>query len=173
MPLDVATASSTMMTPIGELLISACAEGLSSIRFEGTWTRLMSPIESTDESADERAIAILRLALAELGAYFDGTLHSFSVPCFLQGTSFQKSVWTALQNIPYGQVTSYQGIADRVRNRKAVRAVGAANGQNPVPIVIPCHRVIGSDGSLTGFGGGIERKQWLLEHEGALPRCLV
>ncbi len=157
------------MTPIGELLISACAEGLSGIRFEGTWTRSMSPIESTDE----RAIAILRLALAELGAYFDGTLHSFSIPCFLQGTSFQKSVWTALQNIPYGQVTSYQGIADRVGNHKAVRAVGAANGQNPVPIVIPCHRVIGSNGSLTGFGGGIERKQWLLEHEGSLSRCLV
>lgn len=169
MPLDFAAAHSTMMTPIGEILISARSEGLSGIYFEGQW----SPATLRSESGDERALAFVRCARAELGAYFDGTLSVFSVPCFLQGTSFQESVWAALQSIPFGEVVSYRAIADRVGNRKAVRAVGAANGQNPVPIIIPCHRVIGSDGSLTGFGGGLERKQWLLEHEGALTGRLV
>lgn len=169
MPLDIGTAYSTMMTPVGEILISACAEGVSGIYFEGQW----SPSALRTEPADERSLELVRHARAELGAYFDGTLRVFSVACFLQGTSFQANVWRALQGIPFGEVVSYRTIADRVSNRKAVRAVGAANGRNPVPIIIPCHRVIGSDGSLTGFGGGIERKQWLLEHEGALTSRLV
>lgn len=169
MSLDIGTAYSTMMTPIGEILISARAEGLLEIFFEGQW----SPSILAVQSDDERPLAFIRQARAELGAYFGGTLRVFSVPCFLQGTGFQASVWTALQSIPFGEVVSYSGIADRIGNRKAVRAVGAANGQNPVPIIIPCHRVIGSDGSLTGFGGGVERKQWLLEHEGALTGRLV
>lgn len=169
MSLEIRTAYSTMMTPIGELLITAHPEGVSGISFAGRWSASTLPVQSDDADS----LALLKRARAELGAYFDGTLQLFSVPCFLEGTDFQKTVWTALRRIPFGEVTSYTSIAERIGNRKAVRAVGAANGQNPVPIIIPCHRVIGADGSLTGFGGGLERKQWLLEHEGALTGRLI
>jgi methylated-DNA-[protein]-cysteine S-methyltransferase len=91
----------------------------------------------------------------------------------LQGTPFQRRVWTALGEIPFGQTVSYVELARRTGDVKAVRAVGAANGRNPIPIIVPCHRVIGANGSLVGFGGGLERKQWLLEHEGALTPHLT
>lgn len=162
----IGTAHSKMITPIGEILITAGAEGLSSIHFAGQWSESALPIESASDA--ERAAAHVNQACAELRAYFGGTLRAFSVPCVLQGTSFQQSVWAVLRQIPFGEVVSYRAIADRVGNRKAVRAVGGANGHNPIPIIVPCHRVIGSDGSLTGFGGGLDRKQWLLEHEGTL-----
>jgi methylated-DNA-[protein]-cysteine S-methyltransferase len=111
---------------------------------------------------------VLAEARRELLAYFDGTLREFRIPLAPNGTEFQRRVWTALTHIPYGTTISYADLARRLGNLMAVRAVGAANGRNPIPIIVPCHRVIGSDGSLTGFGGGLDRKRWLLHHEGAL-----
>jgi methylated-DNA-[protein]-cysteine S-methyltransferase len=104
-------------------------------------------------------------ALAQLDAYFAGKLRRFELPLAAQGTSFQREVWSALTTIPYGETVSYRELAQRVSRPLASRAVGAANGRNPIPIVIPCHRVIGADGSLTGFGGGLEIKRRLLALE--------
>ncbi|HLY19283.1 MAG TPA: methylated-DNA--[protein]-cysteine S-methyltransferase [Bryobacteraceae bacterium] len=109
--------------------------------------------------------ALLRHAVAELRAYFAGELREFGLPLDMQGTEFQKSVWTELLKIPYGETRSYSQVAAAIRAPKAVRAVGAANGRNPIPIVVPCHRVIGADGSLTGFGGGLPLKRFLLDLE--------
>ena len=112
---------------------------------------------------------VLADAAAQLEAYFDGAHVTFDLPFELNGTDFQRRCWLALASIPYGQTVSYGEQARRLGlGSDAARAVGAANGQNPLPIVLPCHRVIGADGSLTGFGGGLETKRFLLEHEGAL-----
>jgi methylated-DNA-[protein]-cysteine S-methyltransferase len=105
---------------------------------------------------------------AQLDEYFAGKRTTFDLPLEPRGTDFQLSVWELLRKIPYGVTTSYGELARRLGEPKASRAVGAANGANPIPIIVPCHRVVGSKGELTGFGGGIERKRWLLEHEGAL-----
>jgi len=113
-----------------------------------------------DPSAQPFAAASLQLA-----AYFAGELTAFDLPLAPAGTEFQRSVWAALQTIPYGQTWSYSQVADKIGRPAAVRAVGLANGRNPVAIVIPCHRVIGSDGSLTGYGGGLDRKRFLLDLE--------
>ncbi|MBC6440241.1 MAG: methylated-DNA--[protein]-cysteine S-methyltransferase [Rhodospirillales bacterium] len=103
-----------------------------------------------------------------LMAYFDGDLGAIdAVPARPHGTPFQQAVWTALRRVPCGTAITYRDLADRAGRPRAIRAAGAANGQNPVSIVIPCHRIIGTDGSLTGYGGGLARKAWLLEHEGA------
>jgi methylated-DNA-[protein]-cysteine S-methyltransferase len=101
----------------------------------------------------------------QLRAYFKGELKEFDLPLAPEGTTFQQKVWRALRNIPYGELVSYKSIAKTIGNPKAVRAVGAANGKNPLPIIVPCHRVIGSDGSLTGFGGGLQTKQQLIDLE--------
>ena len=118
---------------------------------------------------DERPFAEVR---RQLRAYFRGELREFDVPLEMEGTEFQLSVWKELLKIPYGETASYLEIARRIGNEKAVRAVGLANGQNPIPIIVPCHRVIGSDGSLTGFGGGMENKRRLLELERGQRRLL-
>ena len=110
---------------------------------------------------------LLAEAANQLRAYFAGKLRTFHIPLDLQGTDFQKDVWRQLQEIPYGETRSYAQIAEAIRRPKAVRAVGAANGSNPVAIVVPCHRVIGSSGRLTGYGGGLPLKKRLLELEGA------
>jgi methylated-DNA-[protein]-cysteine S-methyltransferase len=110
-----------------------------------------------------------REVVRQLKAYFDGQLKAFDLPLAPQGTEFQRQVWRALQTIPYGRTKSYGEIARRLGRPEASRAVGAANGQNPIPVIIPCHRVIGADGSLTGFGGGLPIKRKLLALEGALP----
>jgi methylated-DNA-[protein]-cysteine S-methyltransferase len=102
---------------------------------------------------------------AQLDAYFAGELVAFDVPLAVHGTEFQKRVWDQLVQIPYGETISYSELARRLGDLKLVRAVGLANGRNPISIIVPCHRVIGADGSLVGYGGGLERKQWLLEHE--------
>jgi methylated-DNA-[protein]-cysteine S-methyltransferase len=158
-----------MVSPVGKLLICACPEGVTSVHFEGRWSSSML----TEDRPDSGAVALLAQARSELAAYFAGTVRTLSIPCVLEGTAFQRSVWHALRQIPFGEVTSYADIATRIGKPNACRAVGAANGQNPIPIIIPCHRVIGSNGSLTGFGGGLPRKQWLLEHEGAVSGRLV
>jgi methylated-DNA-[protein]-cysteine S-methyltransferase len=117
----------------------------------------------------EESCTVLDAAAEQLDAYFDGRLTAFDLPLELDGTDFQRDCWLALATIPYGQTVSYGEQARRLGLGPAsARAVGAANGQNPLPVVLPCHRVIGADGSLTGFGGGLHRKRFLLEHEGAI-----
>ena len=112
-----------------------------------------------------RAPARLREARAQLAAYFAGKLLSFDLPLAPRGTGFQQSVWAQLRAIPYGDTTSYIALARRLDKPNAMRAVGAANGANPIAIIVPCHRVIGHDGKLVGFGGGLPAKRWLLDHE--------
>jgi len=106
-----------------------------------------------------------KICIAELDAYFEGTLRQFTFPFSWSGTDFQCKVWNELLNIPYGETISYGELSKRIKNPAAVRAMGTANGSNPLSIVVPCHRVIGSNGKLIGYGGGLWRKKWLLEHE--------
>jgi len=129
---------------------------------------LVSLIYVDQRRYDAHPNAIVDCTFAQLGEYFAGRRRTFDIPLVLQGTDFQKRVWQQLLAIPFGQMVSYLDIARALGNPKAVRAVGAANGHNPVSIVVPCHRVVGSDGSLVGYGGGLERKEWLLRHEGSL-----
>jgi methylated-DNA-[protein]-cysteine S-methyltransferase len=112
--------------------------------------------------------AVLRDARRQLEAYFDGTRREFDLPLAPRGTQFQLAVWQSLRGIPYGDTISYAQLAQRIGKPNAMRAVGAANGRNPLPIVVPCHRVIGANGDLTGFGGGLPTKRFLLELEGAI-----
>ncbi|MBN8730270.1 MAG: methylated-DNA--[protein]-cysteine S-methyltransferase [Acidobacteria bacterium] len=148
-------------TPIGDLLVAGDGNTLSLIGFpQGKGRREPHP----DWNEDSSAFAAVR---RQLDAYFSGTLRRFDIPLAPRGTEFQLAVWEALTHIPYGETITYSDLAIRIGNPAAVRAVGAANGANPIPIVVPCHRVIGADGSLTGFGGGLDTKRWLLRHEGA------
>jgi methylated-DNA-[protein]-cysteine S-methyltransferase len=112
--------------------------------------------------------AILVLAIQQLDLYFNGKIHQFELDLLPEGTNFQMQVWQQLTTIPYGKTVSYLDVARAVSSEKAIRAVGAANGKNLLCVIIPCHRVIGSDGSLTGYAGGLWRKEWLLQHEGVL-----
>ena len=146
-------------TPIGELLLAGESDALSMIGFpKGSMRRDPEP----DWIYNEKPLAEARRQIVE---YFDGTRKSFDLPLKLGGTEFQVSVLKALQDIPYGETVSYGEIARRIGRPRAVRAVGAANGRNPIPIVVPCHRVIGSSGDLTGFGGGLDTKEALLRLE--------
>ena len=143
-------------TPIGTLGLVGSDAGLSGVRFRARRT------------PSRESCAVLDDAEAQLEAYFAGELTEFDLPLDLAGTEFQRCCWLALATIPYGQTVSYGEQARRLGlGPDAARAVGAANGQNPLPLVLPCHRVIGADGSLTGFGGGLHVKRFLLEHEGA------
>lgn len=146
-------------TPIGELLLAGEDEALAMIGFpKGSMRREPEP----DWIFNEKPLANARKQLQE---YFAGERREFDLPLKLSGTEFQVSVLEALLAIPYGETTSYGEIARRIGRPKAVRAVGAANGRNPLPIVVPCHRVIGSTGDLTGFGGGLDTKEALLRLE--------
>jgi methylated-DNA-[protein]-cysteine S-methyltransferase len=111
---------------------------------------------------------VLAQAKLQLTEYFAGSRQSFDLPLEPEGTEFERKVWDLLRAIPFGATTSYGALAKQLGDLTLARAVGAANGANPIPIIVPCHRVIGSNGDLVGFGGGIERKEWLLKHEGAL-----
>jgi AraC family transcriptional regulator of adaptative response/methylated-DNA-[protein]-cysteine methyltransferase len=155
-------------TPLGPMLAVAGDDGLCLLEF-------------VDRRALETELAFLRGRLGaaivpgpspvldhvadELAAYFEGRLQEFTVPLALHATPFQRRVWTALRTIPYGETTSYSAIADTVDRAGACRAVGRANGQNRLAIVIPCHRVVRADGTLCGYGGGLWRKKWLIDHE--------
>ncbi len=146
-------------TPIGELLLAGDADGLSMIGFpKGSMRRDPEP----DWIFNEKPLAN---ACRQLREYFAGERREFDLPLQLSGTEFQVSVLEALLDIPYGETTSYGEIARRIGRPRAVRAVGAANGRNPIPIIVPCHRVIGYDGDLTGFGGGLDTKEALLRLE--------
>lgn len=148
-------------TPIGTLRLLSDDGQLVAIEFEGQYA-----LDAKPDDADP----VLTETARQLQEYFNGERQDFDLPLAPGGTDFQRSVWQALRDIPYGEVRSYRDIARAIGRASAVRAVGAANGRNPVPIVVPCHRVIGSDGSLTGFAGGLDAKKRLLQCEGALPR---
>ena len=128
---------------------------------DGFLTRL----DRTQEPLSDACSPLLTEAVRQLRAYFDGTLTAFDLPLKTHGTAFQERCWAALRDIPYGRTVTYGEQARNVGSPKASRAVGGANHHNPISIVIPCHRVVGADGSLTGYGGGLDMKEWLLKHE--------
>lgn len=143
-------------SPIGLIEIDGTSEAVTSLNF----------VEQV--SCELEPNSIVEEAIQQVSEYFLGTRTGFSLPIVLQGTDFQRLVWQQLLAIPFGRTVSYQDVANAIGNPRAVRTVGAANGQNPISIIVPCHRVVGSNGSLTGYGGGLWRKEWLLRHEGAL-----
>lgn len=145
-------ASECLHTPIGCLHVQADDKGLQSVLF----------IDSPTQNKPNR---ITSQACQQLDEYFAGRRQAFDLPLNAQGTDFQKQVWQALCNVAYGESCSYQHIGLAINNPKAVRAIGAANGRNPISIIVPCHRVIGANGNLTGYAGGLERKAWLLDWE--------
>lgn len=149
----------TIESPVGPLLLAGDAGGLRSVSFES------SKRAATVQPNWKEDKAPFAEVIRQLQAYFRGELKDFDLPLALEGTEFQVRVWRNLQAIPYGETISYGQLAQRIGNPRAVRAVGLANGCNPIPIIIPCHRVIGSDGSLTGFGGGLPNKKKLLALE--------
>ena len=150
-------------SPIGPLMLAADDAGLRHIEFRDN----RHPANRADWHGGDSEI--LQASEAQLAEYFAGTRTSFDLPLAPQGTAFQLQVWHELARIPFGATISYAQLAQRIGKPEAVRAVGAANGRNPLPIVLPCHRVIGADGALVGFGGGLPTKQFLLRLEGALP----
>jgi methylated-DNA-[protein]-cysteine S-methyltransferase len=153
------TITTTMDSPVGELTLTAVGGVLTGVHMNEQ--RHIPKIQDGCERDD----AGLAHVVTQLDAYFAGELTDFDFAMEMRGTDFQRRVWAALCEIPYGETISYGELARRVGNPKASRAVGLANGRNPIAIVVPCHRVIGADGSLTGYGGGLERKVWLLGHE--------
>lgn len=141
-------------SPLGVVKITADMSGITAVKF-------------IDESAVEKAQPnmLTEHAASQLQAYFAGTLTQFNVPLAAAGSLFQQRVWQQLCKVPFGTTCSYSAIATALVNPKAVRAVGAANGKNPIAIIVPCHRVIGANGTLTGYAGGLDKKAWLLKHE--------
>jgi methylated-DNA-[protein]-cysteine S-methyltransferase len=165
----LATAQTTLATPLGPLLLARTAQGLAGAWFEGQKDHpgeLAAPQQSTDP--------LLMRAASQLTEFFNGTRQAFDLPLDLHGTEFQCAVWRALLTISTGKTQTYGDIARAVNSPKGVRAVGAAVGKNPLSVIVPCHRVMGSDGSLTGYAGGLDRKRALLKLEGvALQETLL
>jgi methylated-DNA-[protein]-cysteine S-methyltransferase len=155
----------TMDSPVGKLTLVASSEGLAAILWENDRP---GRVRLTIDAQDDRHPVLLE-AERQLGEYFGGRRKTFALTLDLEGTAFQRKVWNALLTIPFGETRSYAQIARQIGSPSAVRAVGAANGKNPVSIVTPCHRVIGSTGKLTGFAGGLDVKAQLLSLEGAMP----
>ena len=141
-------------SPIGFIEISSAEDKIVSIFFVDQDRKVQNPRTEAEI-----------IFIDELDAYFEGNIRKFSFPVKMTGTDFQCKVWNELLNIPYGETISYGELSRRIKNPAAVRAVGSANGSNPLSIVVPCHRVIGSNGKLIGYGGGLWRKKWLLDHE--------
>ena len=158
-------------TPYGELLLGAYNEQLCLCDWryrkmrETVDKRLQEGLGATYQESESR---VVEQAKEQLTAYFEGKLQTFSVPLYLVGSAFQKQVWQVLQEVPYGKTQTYLGLSRALGNEKAIRAVASANGANALSIFIPCHRIIGSDGSLTGYAGGLQAKQKLLQLENAL-----
>lgn len=150
-------ATTVYESPLGPLTLVADSGRLSGLYFPGRAPALPEP---------DGAAPVLESAVSQLEEYFAGERRSFDLPLLLQGTPFQMSVWHELLEVPYGDTISYKGLAERLGRLDRVRAVGAAVGRTPVPIIVPCHRAVGSDGSLTGYGGGLQRKAALLDLEG-------
>jgi methylated-DNA-[protein]-cysteine S-methyltransferase len=149
-------------SPLGQITLQANEQGLL-----GTWFPICTT-QPKNLGIEVNAHPILEKAIMQLEQYFNGTLQTFDVPISAKGTPFQQQVWAVLTTIPFGQTWSYQDIANAINNPKAVRAVGLANGKNPISVIVPCHRVIGKNGKLTGYAGGIDCKKALLKHEGVI-----
>jgi methylated-DNA-[protein]-cysteine S-methyltransferase len=162
--------STTHKTPVGTLMLIASDLGLRAIHWPRAKSSRSAPVAAAHRSHDH---PILRRTVKQLDEYFAGRRTRFDIPLDLVGTRFQLAAWHALADIPFGETTSYGQQALALGVPGSARAVGAANGANPVCIVLPCHRVIGANGSLTGFGGGLERKRWLLDHEARLAGSLA
>jgi methylated-DNA-[protein]-cysteine S-methyltransferase len=164
----------TWKSPVGRLHLVANEKGLLALAFDDNWKSLRGQIARRQPRAPGASAGDLRRgespvitqAIAELDEYFRGSRRTFSVPLAVQGTPFQRKAWGALRKIPYGAVSTYAKQAARIQQPTAVRAVGRANGLNPVCILVPCHRVVGSNGSLTGYAGGLKAKKALLALEG-------
>ena len=154
----------THESPIGELLLVSHGDALGGLYMPD---HKYGPRIGDEWRRDDRLFGSTK---TQLDAYFAGELHRFELPLAPRGTTFQNAVWQALNAIPFGQTESYGALAARLGKPKASRAVGLANGHNPISIIVPCHRVVGANGSLTGYGGGIERKRWLLTHEARVAR---
>ncbi len=146
--------SCTINTPLGVAKIEGDVEGITSVT-----------VLNSEEKVTDIIPEVLEDCTIQLKEYFEGSRKTFDLKLNPQGTDFQKKVWALLLDIPFGKTTSYLELSNRYGDTKAIRAVANANGKNPLWIIVPCHRVIGSDGSLTGYAGGLHRKQWLLEHE--------
>ena len=153
------TFHTTLASPLGPLLLTSDGESLTGVFMTG---HRRGRAIASDWVEDARPF---RDAAAQFREYFAGTRTSFDLPLAARGTAFQRQVWSALREIPFGETTSYGALAKTLGSPAASRAVGAANGRNPLSIVVPCHRVIGASGALTGYAGGTERKRWLLSHE--------
>lgn len=149
----------SLESPIGNLKLETTGNAILRLSFNGKEFR-----DSNLANQPE----IIRTAVQQLKEYFNGERKEFDLPLALEGTDFQLRVWENLQKISYGATTTYSELSKMMGNVKAVRAIGRANGQNPIPIIIPCHRVVGAGGNLTGYSGGLEKKKYLLRHEGAL-----
>ena len=154
-----------LSTPIGNLTLVATQAGLRAVLWPDDDIRISFPTDLTPSSTDP----VLTKTALQLQQYFAKERTAFDVPLDLQGTDFQQAAWQALARIPYGNTWTYKQQAEHLGRPRAVRAIGAANGKNPVSIVLPCHRVIGMNGALTGFAGGLEAKKYLLLLEGAIP----
>ena len=155
-------------SPLGELIAGATDDGICLLEFYGgkrAVTEAEDLVRLLEQPLEEGMNEHLTKLIIELDQYFNGSLMEFSVPLVTPGTDFQKAVWKKLLDIPYGTTRSYQEQANSLNKPDSVRAVANANGMNRISIVIPCHRVIGSNGRLTGYGGGLRRKRWLLDHE--------
>jgi methylated-DNA-[protein]-cysteine S-methyltransferase len=152
-------------SPIGHILVFVTDETVSGVYVADHERAPSPPVDSIEGGS------LVDRAITQIREYFDGSRTEFDLPLHLDGTDFQRSVWRALCDIPFGATASYLDIAKQIGHPDAVRAVGTANGSNPVSIIVPCHRVIGSNGSLTGYGWGTDRKSWLLDHE-RTPRLL-
>ena len=157
--------STTMPSPVGELTLVASDRGLRAVLWEAEREGRVAVGDTSGAGA--AAERILADAVRELHEYFDGERTEFDLPLDPVGTEFQQQVWQVLRTIPYGTTISYGEQAARLGDRNKSRAVGAANGRNPISIIVPCHRVVGSTGKLTGFAAGVDTKAWLLQHEQA------
>lgn len=153
--------STTVDSPLGTLTLTAADGFLTGVSMNG---QRHAPRPLPEAARDD---AWFSEVTGQLTSYFAGSLTRFEVPIKFDGTEFQRQVWTHLREIPYGETITYGELARRVGNPNASRAVGLANGRNPIAVIIPCHRVIGANGRLTGYGGGLDRKSWLLDHEAA------
>lgn len=169
------------LSPLGELEIHASTAGLVAVYFPAVQQdRSLASARHTELPAalgantafellhlqtDSHTKSLLQEAAEQLRQYFAGERQTFNLPLAAPGTTFQQQVWHQLRQIPFGHTQSYGELAQRLGNKNAMRAVGAANGRNPIAIIVPCHRVIGADGKLTGYAGGLDRKIWLLQHE--------
>lgn len=144
-----------LRSPIGQIKLTGDETSVNSILF----------VFDDTEMEEENPNSVLKECKAQLSQYFSGKRNEFDIPIMQEGTEFQQKVWNELLKIPYGKTVSYNFIAESLGDKKSIRAVGAANGRNQISIIVPCHRVIGSNGSLTGYAGGLWRKKWLIKHE--------